>query len=156
MNAVSAPTCICPLSTRWAPNQSTATVEALKMSMTIGKTSAMSRPTASAVPVYWVLASAKRARSWSSRTNARTTRMPVICSRRTRLTQSTDSCMSRKLGIIRRMTSDDAEREERHGDRHEPGQPDVLAQRHDDAADHHDRGGDHHRGAHEDDRSGPA
>ena len=51
MNAVSSPICICPLATRWAPNHRTATVEALKISMTIGKTSAMSRPTASAVPV---------------------------------------------------------------------------------------------------------
>ncbi len=72
--------------------------------MTIGKTSAISRPTATAVPVYCVLASAKRLRSWSSRTNARTTRTPVICSRSTRLTQSTDSCMSRNCGIIRRIT----------------------------------------------------
>ncbi len=104
MNAVSSPICIWPLSTRWAPNHSTATVEALKMIMTIGKTSAMSLPTARAVPVYCVLASAKRARSWSSRTKARTTRMPVICSRSTRFTQSTDSCMMRKLGIILRMT----------------------------------------------------
>ncbi len=105
MKAVSAPICICPSATRWAPNHSTATVEALKISMTMGKTSAMSRPTARAVPVYWVLASANRARSWSSRTNARTTRIPVICSRSTRFTQSTDSCMIRNCGIILRITS---------------------------------------------------
>ena len=51
MKAVSAPICICPESTRIAPNQRTATVEALKMTMTIGNASAMSRPTARAVPV---------------------------------------------------------------------------------------------------------
>ena len=30
--------------------------------------------------------------------------MPVICSRSTRFTQSTDCCMSRNCGIIRRIT----------------------------------------------------
>ena len=51
MKAMSAPTSISPDSTRCAPNQKTATVEALKMTMTMGKASAISRPTASAVPV---------------------------------------------------------------------------------------------------------
>ena len=105
MKAVSSPICIWPFSTRCEPNHRTATVEALKISMTIGKIIAISRPTASAVPVYWVLASANRACSCSSRTKARTTRMPVICSRSTRFTQSTDSCMSRNCGIILRITS---------------------------------------------------
>ena len=50
-------------------------------------------------------ASAKRSRSTSSRTNARTTRTPVICSRRMRLTESTDFCMPRKCGTIRTMMS---------------------------------------------------
>jgi len=104
MKAVSSPICIWPASTRWAPNHSTATVEELKTSITRGKARDMRRPTARAVPVYWVLASAKRARSCSSRTKARTTRIPVICSRSTRLTQSTDSCISLNCGIIRRMT----------------------------------------------------
>ena len=103
MKAVSAPICISPLSTRCAPNHSTATVEALKMTMTTGNTRAISRPTARAVPVYCVLATAKRSRSRSSRTKARTTRIPVICSRRMRLTQSTASCIARKCGIIRQM-----------------------------------------------------
>ena len=51
MKAVSEPICISPVSTRCAPNHSTATVEALKMTMTTGNASAMSLPTASAVPV---------------------------------------------------------------------------------------------------------
>ena len=51
MNAVRAPISIWPLSTRCAPNHSTATVEALKMIMTTGKASAISLPTARAVPV---------------------------------------------------------------------------------------------------------
>ena len=51
MKAVRAPICIVPSSTRTAPNHSTATVEALKMTMTSGKASAMSRPTATAVAV---------------------------------------------------------------------------------------------------------
>ena len=50
-------------------------------------------------------ASAKRSRSTSSRTKARTTRMPVICSRRMRFTESTDFCMARKCGTIRQMMS---------------------------------------------------
>ena len=83
MKAVSSPICIWPLSTRCPPNHSTATVEVLNTSMTSGKASDMSRPTASAVPVYCVLAAAKRSRSCSSRTKALTTRTPVICSRRT-------------------------------------------------------------------------
>ena len=41
MKAVSEPICMAPLSTRSAPNQSTPTVDALRMIMTIGKTSAM-------------------------------------------------------------------------------------------------------------------
>ena len=51
MKAVREPICISPASMRCAPNHSTATVEALKMIMTTGKASAMSLPTASAVPV---------------------------------------------------------------------------------------------------------
>ena len=105
MNAVSAPISICPLSIRCAPNQSTATVEALKMTMTTGNASAMSLPTASAVPVYVRLAAANRSRSTSSRTKARTTRRPVICSRRMRLTESTAVCIERKCGTIREMIS---------------------------------------------------
>ena len=51
MNAVNAPICMAPVSMRCAPNHGTATVEALKITMTIGKARAISLPTASAVPV---------------------------------------------------------------------------------------------------------
>ena len=51
MNAVSEPICMSPSSIRSAPNQRTATVEALKITMTTGKARAMSFPTARAVPV---------------------------------------------------------------------------------------------------------
>ena len=72
--------------------------------MTIGKASDMRRPTATAEAVYSVFATSKRSRSLPSRTKARTTRTPVICSRRIRLTVSTLVCMRRKLGIIARIT----------------------------------------------------
>ncbi len=49
------------------------------------------------------LASAKRSVSSGSRTNARTTRTPVICSRRSRFTSSILVCITRKLGTIREM-----------------------------------------------------
>ena len=84
------------------------------------------------------LGEALRARA-SSRTKARTTRMPVICSRRTRLTQSTDSCIERNCGTIRRIDQADDDAQRRDGHSHQPGQADVLAQGHEDAADHHDR-----------------
>ena len=45
---------------------------------------------------------------------------------------------------------DDADRDEqrRHDDGQQPGEPEVLAHRHQDAADHHDRDGRAHRGGH--------
>ena len=93
--AVRAPICISPLLTRPAPNQSTATLEALSTSITVGKIRTISRPARRAVPVRAALASPKRRTSSSSRTNARTTRMPESCSRRTRLTVSMRACMAR-------------------------------------------------------------
>ncbi len=92
-----------PLSTRRAPNHSTATLEMLSTSMTTGKIRACKRPVRSAVAVRSSLAWANRARSSGSRTKARTTRMPAICSRRTRLTLSRRPCMSRNCGTILRM-----------------------------------------------------
>ncbi|GMA89382.1 hypothetical protein GCM10025868_46320 [Angustibacter aerolatus] len=50
-NAVSAPTCICPSAMRCPPNHSTATLDTLSTSITIGNISAVSRPTAVAVSV---------------------------------------------------------------------------------------------------------
>ena len=94
-----------PLWTRSAPSHSAATVEALSTSITIGNMNAISRPACSAVSVTWSLAPAKRSVSYGSRTKARTTRMPVICSRRTRLTSSMRSCINRNCGTIRHTTS---------------------------------------------------
>lgn len=74
------------------------------MSMTTGNMSAISRPTCSAVAVRAVFASSKRSTSYGSRTKARTTRMPVICSRRTRLTVSMRFCMTLNAGTMRTTT----------------------------------------------------
>ena len=98
--AVSEPICICPASTRWAPNQSTATLDTFRINITIGNIDAISRPTEVWVSVSSALALANRAVSYGSRTNARTTRMPVICSRSTRLTVSIRACMTRNSGRI--------------------------------------------------------
>ena len=94
-----------PEAIRWPPNHMTATVDRLKISMTIGKTRAISRPTCRPALVRSPFASAKRASSCSSRTKARTTRMPVICSRMTRLTPSSEVCMRPNHGTMREMTS---------------------------------------------------
>ncbi len=99
--AVRAPTCISPLSTRAAPNHSTATLETLRISITVGKMSAVSRPTRSAVPVSASFASANRRVSSRSRTKARTTRMPESCSRSTWLTRSMRVCIARNCGTMR-------------------------------------------------------
>ena len=82
-----------------------ATLEPLMISMTIGNMKAMSRPARSEVAVSSVLEPSKRAVSSRSRTKARTTRMPVICSRSTRLMPSMRSCMTRKVGTMRETTS---------------------------------------------------
>ena len=65
---------------------------------------AIHRPARTATSVRSSLAFPNRSASWGSRTNARTTRIPVICSRRTRLTSSMRSCILRKLGTIRLTT----------------------------------------------------
>ncbi len=102
-NAVSAPTSSEPSITRWAPNHRTATDETLNMNITVGYMSAWSLPTRSALSVSERLASSKRAASIGSRTNARTTRMPMICSRSTRLTLLMRGCIARNSGIMREM-----------------------------------------------------
>ncbi len=71
------------------------------ISITVGNVAAISRPARSAVWVSSSLACEKRATSCGSRTNARTTRMPVICSRSTRLTRSMRSCIAWNDGTIR-------------------------------------------------------
>ena len=58
------------------------------MSMDEAPKNACTRPIRTPTAIRSVLAAAKRRRSWASRTNARITRIPVICSRITRLTAS--------------------------------------------------------------------
>ena len=98
---MSDPTCSSPLSMRLAPNHSTATLDRLISRLTVGNIIVISRPPRSAVAVRSALASSKRAVSSGSRTNARTTRMPVICSRRTRLMPSMQSCIRLNAGTMR-------------------------------------------------------
>ena len=100
---MSAPISSEPSAIRRLPNQSSATVDALNTSVTVGHMSAWSLPTCNAVAVRSSFAPANRAASAGSRTNARTTRMPVICSRSTRFTASIFGCMIRNFGIIRPM-----------------------------------------------------
>ncbi len=71
------------------------------MSSTTGNISANQRPARTAVSVTAAFASANRSVSCRSRTNARTTRMPVSCSRSTRFTVSMRACMRRNCGTIR-------------------------------------------------------
>ena len=84
-----------------APNHSTATLETFMMSMTTGNTRANRRPALTAVRVTSAFAFSNRSVSSPSRTKARTTRMPVSCSRRTRLTVSMRACISRNSGTMR-------------------------------------------------------
>ena len=69
--------------------------------MTVGNIIAIQRPAVIATSVSSRLATSKRCASCSSRTNARTTRTPVICSRSSLFTSSMRVCISRKLGTIR-------------------------------------------------------
>ena len=65
--------------------------------------------------------------------------MPVICSRSTRLTTSMRSCIGRNCGTMRLTIVPTASTRTGTLTSEQPGQSDVLAQRHDDAADTHDR-----------------
>ena len=78
-------------------------LDRLNTSITVGHISACSLPTDSAVAVRSSFAASNRTASAGSRTNARTTRMPVICSRITRLTVSIFGCIARNFGTIRQM-----------------------------------------------------
>ena len=102
--AISEPTCISPLSTRSAPNHTTATLDRFTINSAVGIIRPINRPPRSATRVSRSLPSSNRAISYGSRTKARTTRMPVICSRRMRLMSSMRSCMTRNVGTIRKMT----------------------------------------------------
>ena len=95
--------------------------------------------------------------SCGSRTNARTTRMPVICSRSTVLMRSIRVCITWKAGTMR----SDHEPEHDHRDRDRDDEHDRQARRPRGAAridaDHHrDRCRHHHRREHHDERPGSA
>ena len=102
-NAMRVPTSMSPSPTRMPPNQMTATLETFITSMTAGNMRANRRPALTAVWVSSALASANRSVSWRSRTKALMTRMPVSCSRSTRLTRWMRFWMRRKSGTIRIM-----------------------------------------------------
>ncbi len=70
------------------------------MRFTIGNIDDISRPARSATSVRSALAAVNRSISCGSRTKARTTRIPVICSRRTRLIWSMRSCIFWNAGIM--------------------------------------------------------
>ena len=89
---------------RWAAIHTTAAEEMLRTSITVGNMNACSRPVRRATSVRSSLAAPKRWTSVGSRTNARTTRMPVICSRSTWFTASIRSCILRNPGTIWEMT----------------------------------------------------
>ncbi len=76
-------------------------LDTLMISSTVGNIAAIRWPVRSAVAVSSSLAPANRSVSSGSRTNARTTRMPVICSRSTPLTRSTRACISWNVGTMR-------------------------------------------------------
>ena len=93
--AVRLPIGIEPSLTRRPPNQTTATLDRLRITIIAGSMSAKTRLTRSAVPVSCSFATAKRSASESFRTKARITRTPVICSRSTSLMRSIFSCIER-------------------------------------------------------------
>ena len=80
--------------TRSAPIHNTAMLEKLTIKPTVGNIDDISRPERNETSVKPALASAKRSVSCGSRTNARTTRMPLICSRRTELMRSIRICIA--------------------------------------------------------------
>ncbi len=94
-----------PLSMRWAPNHTTAMDDTFTTVMTIGNIRASIRPVASCMSVSSALAFPNRPCSYSSRTKARITRLPVICSRSTRFTVSSRTCIDRNSGRSRRTMS---------------------------------------------------
>ena len=78
----------------------TPTLATLDTTITSGNIAAIHRPARTDIAVRSSLDSANRRVSSGSRTNARTTRMPVICSRSTRLTSSSRSWTNRNAGIM--------------------------------------------------------
>ena len=149
MKATSAPTCMSPASIRSAPIQTAATLEVLTTSITVGNMNAISRPVISDVSVRSSFAMPKRAVSSGSRTNARTTRMPVICSRRISFMRSIRTCITWNCGIIRAMTEPIASSSTGMATRRMSVERTVLADGHDHAADDRDRRRQQHRARHE-------
>ncbi len=82
-----------PSSMRWPENQMIATVSTFITVITITGSVAMIFPTRSVTPYRSRLVASNRPRSCPSRTNARITRTPVICSRSRWLTRSRKFCM---------------------------------------------------------------
>ncbi len=104
-NAIRFPIGISPLATRMLPNHRMATLDRLKISMSVGSISENSRWTRNEVAVRSWLATSKRSSSWSVRTNARMTRIPLSASRVTWLTRSTLTCIAWKSGRARDISS---------------------------------------------------
>ena len=102
--AIIVPICIWPAPTRAPPNHTAATLETFNTSITLGNMKAWSRPARSELSVRSALATPKRCPSSGSRTNARMTRMPWICSRRTWFARSMRACMFSNCGISRMTT----------------------------------------------------
>ena len=99
-NAIIAPGCISPALIRSEPNHTTATLEILIINVAVGNINACRRPPRSATSVTAAFASLKRFFSSGSRTNARTIRIPVSCSRRISLMRSIRSCILRNDGTM--------------------------------------------------------
>ena len=112
---------------RSAPNHTAATLDRLMVSSTAGNITAIIRPVFSDVSVRSALAVPKRAASSGSRTKARTTRMPLICSRSTWFTRSMRSCILVNCGCIRSATWPDGQQQDRDGDDEDQRERAVFA-----------------------------
>ncbi len=88
MKAKSVPISTPPASTWMPPNQMTPTTVTFSTSIASGNSRTKSDPTLRPTTRMSVFAPRKRSSSMRSRTNARTTRTPVSCSRMTRFTAS--------------------------------------------------------------------
>ena len=100
----------------------TPTTVTLSTSIATGNSSTKSEPTLRPTTMMSVFATAKRSSSMSSRTNARTTRTPVSCSRMTRLTASSFFWNVRKSGTIRLMMMQGEQEQQRHRHGDQPAQ----------------------------------
>ena len=122
------------------------------MIMTIGKTSAISRPTASAVPVYGAVGLVEALA------------LEVLADERAHDADAGDLLAQDAVdpvdGLLHRAElrqhprdhQADRDPRARDGHRDQPGQAEVFAQGHEDAADHHDRRRHHDRQGHVGDR----